>query len=67
MTSTFNECETKKFLRQEIQFQKAMHSGDSQEHPDLYKIDNLFIDQLTENLAALVSDNVGDNSDNVLS
>jgi len=66
MTSKFNEHETKKFLRQEIQFQKAMHSQGSQEHPDLYKINNLFVDQLTENLAALVSDNVGDNSDNVL-
>jgi len=66
MTSKFNERETKKFLRLEIQFQKAMHSRDSQEHPDLYKINNLSVDQLTKNLAALVSDNVGDNSDNVL-
>ena len=66
ITSKFNERETKKFLRQEIKFQKAIHNRDSQEHPDVHKINNLFIDQLTENLGALGSDNVGDNSDNVL-
>ena len=63
---TSNEHEAKKFLRQEIKFQKAIHNRDSQEHPDVHKINNLFIDQLTENLGALGSDNVGDNSDNVL-
>ena len=35
MLSNFSDHDTKKFLRQEIQFQKAMHSRDSQERPSL--------------------------------
>ena len=66
MLSKFSDRDTKKFLRQEIQFQKAMHSRDNQERPSLYKINNLSIDQLTENLSVLLSKDISDNSDNVL-
>ena len=44
-----------------------MHSRDSQEHPCLYKIiNNLSIDQLTENLSVLLSKDISDDSENVL-
>ena len=64
--SKFSDRDTKKFPRQEIQFQKAMHSRDSQERPSLYKINNLSIDQLTENLSVLLSKDISDDSENVL-
>jgi hypothetical protein len=36
--------EAKKFLRQEIQFQKTMHTRDIQERADLYKINCLSVE-----------------------
>ncbi|CAL4100113.1 unnamed protein product [Meganyctiphanes norvegica] len=54
--SNYDAKNVKKFQRQEIQFQKATHKRDSQERPDLYKINNLTIHQLSENLAILLSD-----------
>ena len=46
----------KKYLREEIQYQKAVHHKDSQERPELYKINNLSIAQMSENLLLMLSD-----------
>lgn len=45
----------KKFLRQEIQFQKITHKRDSIERPELYKVNGLTIEIFSENLAAILA------------
>ena len=55
LCSKYNDTDIKKFLRQEIQYQKATHRRDSQERPGLYKSNNLTNEELTEQMALLLA------------
>ena len=56
----YNDNDIKKYLRQEIQYQKAAHRRDSQERPGLYKINNLTSEELTEQIALLLATDSGE-------
>ena len=52
---TVKTKDIKKFLRQEIQFQKITHKRDSNERPELYKVNGLTIELFAENLASILA------------
>ena len=53
-----NTERAKKCLRLEIQFQRMTHQGDSQERPDLYKVNGIDAVEMIANLAVLLSSDV---------
>ena len=50
------DADLKNFLRQELQYHKATHCRDSQEHPFLSRINNLTVVELTELTLLLATD-----------
>ena len=60
MSGRNDSPDLKKYLRQELQYQKATHSRDSQERPELYKINALSVEQMHEKLAILLSSDIQD-------
>ena len=43
----YDEESLKKILRQEIQYHKVFQARDSQEHPDIYKVNNLSVEDMS--------------------
>ena len=60
LSRIYDSPDLKKYLRQELQYQKATHSRDSQERPELYKINALSVEQMHEKLAILLSSDIQD-------
>ena len=46
----YDEESLKKILRQEIQYHKVFQARDSQERPDIYKVNNLSVEDISNNL-----------------
>ena len=51
----YDEESLKKILRQEIQYHKVFQARDSQEHPDIYKVNNLSVEDMSNNLMLMFS------------
>ena len=46
----------KKFLRQEIQYQRVTHHRDAKVRKDLYKVNNVSLEDMIKNLTVMLSD-----------
>ena len=46
----------KTFLRQEIQYQRVTHHRDAKVRKDLYKVNNVSLEDLIKNLTVMLSD-----------
>ena len=51
----YDEESLKKILRQEIQYHKVFQARDSQERPDIYKVNNLSVEDMSNNLMLMFS------------
>ena len=52
--SKYDNESLKKYLRQEIQYQKTVHNKDSHNCPELYEVNNPSLEQMTENLILML-------------
>ena len=50
----------KTFLRQEIQYQRVTHHRDAEVRKDLYKVNNVSLEDMIENLTVMLSDKQND-------
>ena len=50
----------KTFLRQEIQYQRVTHHRDAEVRKDLYKVNNVSLEDMIENLTVMLSDEQND-------
>ena len=50
----------KTFLRQEIQYQRVTHHRDAEVRKDLYKVNNVSLEDMMENLTVMLSDKQND-------
>ncbi len=51
-----SEAAAKQALRQEIQYQRVTHTKDVAARPDLYRVNKVSVDDMRQNLIALVED-----------
>ena len=51
----YDEESLKKILRQEIQYHRVFQARDSQERPDIYKVNNLSVEVMSNNLMLMFS------------
>ena len=56
----------RKFIRQEVIFQRILHEKDGAEHPDLYKVQNYTADQMIENLTILLEQPADTDDDSIV-